>query len=357
MLSRTRPQPPSDSTGTFTQDARGLDSYGRRVRHLRWAAISTAAVTYLLVILGSTVRVTESGMGCRGWPLCDGALGPRVDHFHSIMEQSHRYVVVLVTVGVIVTALAAWRLRERAPAVVAPALVGAGVIVVQIVLGAITVWTHNAPVTVALHLLVAMVFLAIAVATAVASVVMRKRDAPPRSRRLGWLGWSAVLATFVLMISGSMVVDGGAARACPSWPLCTSGHAALPLVAIQLSHRAIVGLASIAIVAFSVQVFRRWTDQPRAVRGIAIAVVVVLVVQAGVGALDAVMKAPAALQDLHLAFAAAIWAGVVCLASIGWFHAAAASPPAGDGGCSAAGSAASLEARLPAPSAGGSVIS
>ncbi len=312
--------------------------YRHRVRYLRWAAISTAAVTYLLIILGSTVRVTESGMGCRGWPLCDGALGPRVDHFHSIMEQSHRYVVVLVTVGVIVTALAAWRLRGRLPAVVAPALAGAGIIVVQIVLGAITVWTHNAPVTVALHLLVAMVFLAVAVATAVASVVGRKRDVPMGSRRLGWLGWSAVTATFVLMISGSMVVDGGASKACPSWPLCTSGHAALPLVVIQMSHRVVVGLASIAIVAFSLQALRRWAGHIAGARGIAIAVIVALGVQIGVGGLDAVMKAPAALQDVHLAFAAAIWAGVVCLATLGWLHAAQAPGEPGTPGAQLAGS-------------------
>ncbi|MHB8287774.1 MAG: COX15/CtaA family protein [Acidimicrobiales bacterium] len=304
-----------------SQSPSARDEDRRMVLALRLSAISTAVATYLLVILGSTVRVTESGMGCRGWPLCDGALGPRVDHFHSLMEQSHRYLVVLVTIGVIVTAVIAWRMRKRVPAVVVPAFVGAGVIVVQIVLGAITVWTKNAPVTVALHLLVAMIFLAVAVVAAVASVVGSRSEAIAGNGRLGRLGWITLAGTFVLMISGSMVVDGGAAKACPSWPLCTSSHAAFPLVVIQMTHRLVVGCVSVAIIVFSVHVMRRWRGI-RAARAVAHSILGTLLIQVGVGGVDAVLKAPAAIQDVHLALAGAIWVGVVCLASLGWYYAA-----------------------------------
>ena len=47
------------------------------------------------------------------------------------------------------------------------ALAGVGLIVVQVALGAITVITNNAPVTVALHLIVGLLFLAVITATTV----------------------------------------------------------------------------------------------------------------------------------------------------------------------------------------------
>lgn len=57
----------------------------------RAVALVTLVATAGLILLGSTVRMTESGMGCRSWPLCNGAIGP-VGGFHSLLEQSHRYL-------------------------------------------------------------------------------------------------------------------------------------------------------------------------------------------------------------------------------------------------------------------------
>ncbi len=85
-------------------------------RALVVAAAVTAVATYALLVLGSTVRVTDSGMGCPDWPLCNGRVGP-VGGTHALWEQSHRYAVVLVTVLVVATAALAWRRRVRQPEV------------------------------------------------------------------------------------------------------------------------------------------------------------------------------------------------------------------------------------------------
>ena len=281
-------------------------------------AVLTGVLTYFLVVLGSTVRVTESGMGCPGWPLCYGQLGP-VDNFHSILEQSHRYLVTLVTVLVVLTALAAWRFARARPSVLVPAVVALVIIVIQIILGAVTVITHNAPFTVALHLIAAIILLGVVWVTAVASLVGRR---PAARRRLTLWGWWAVGATFLVMISGSLVVDGGATFACPSWPGCRAlGGANLPLVVIQDVHRLVVLIATILIALFVMQAARRW----RAVKGarwVADLVAVLLLAQIAAGGLVATLQAPEALQDLHLALGSATWAAVVVLAAIGWQAAA-----------------------------------
>ncbi len=276
-------------------------------------ALATGVITYFLIILGSTVRVTESGMGCPGWPLCYGQLGP-IDRFHALLEQSHRYVVALLTVLVVLTAIAAWRLARDQRSILVPALAALGVIAIQIALGAITVVTHNAPFTVALHLLFGLIVLAVTWVTVAAVFVARR---PVSGRRLGGLGYSTVGLTFVLLISGSMVVDGGATYACPSWPFCAAHGIATPLVAIQYAHRFTVLIVSIFIVLFVMHVARRWRNVAGA-RVIADVAAVLLLAQIAVGGLVATLAAPDALQDLHIALAAAIWVSMVVLATMGW---------------------------------------
>jgi heme A synthase len=92
------------------------------------------------------------------------------------MEQSHRYLTSLDTVLIIALAVATWRAGRLAHHVSVPALVLVGVIVVQIVLGAITVISNNAPVTVAQHPVVATFFLSIVTVTAVAAFVSPERS-------------------------------------------------------------------------------------------------------------------------------------------------------------------------------------
>ncbi len=292
-------------------------------RSLRIVSLTAAIVTYLLIILGSTVRVTHSGMGCPGWPLCYGQIGP-VDRFHSIMEQSHRYLATIVTILVFITAWIAWKQARRIKRVLIPALISAGVILLQVLLGAITVITHNAPITVALHLATGMLELGIVTTVAVSAYIDPDNK---RTEALDYLndkhygsfrayGISAVVAIFIIIISGSIVVDGGAERSCPTWPLCNFRDTTTPLVVIQLVHRGVVLLGSMVVLLVVMQAWRRWTLPM--VRPLALIVLCILMSQVTVGAFDAILKAPASLQDIHLALASALWVAVVSLVTVVW---------------------------------------
>src|SRR5659263_615977 len=83
-------------------------------------AVSSAVSAYVLIVFGSHVRVSDSGMGCHAWLPCDGNVGP-IYEFTALMQQMPRYIAVVVTLLAVATALHAWRARPRNAAVL-PAL-------------------------------------------------------------------------------------------------------------------------------------------------------------------------------------------------------------------------------------------
>jgi heme A synthase len=274
-------------------------------------AVSSAVMAYGLIIFGSQVRVSDSGMGCPDWPLCEGKLGP-LQEFHALMEQTHRYLAAMVTVLVLTTAMLAWRNRSRSAAI-RPALFTVAVIVVQIGLGALTVIAGNGAPTVAAHLLAALAMLAGATVTAVAALVPLS---PTTGRRLGMLGWTAISAAGVLFVSGSLVVNAEAEKACASFPLCPSGQPG-GMVALHLIHRTVAVLAGTALLTFAVHAWRHWSVRSGA-RALAGALVALVVATACLGIVSALLKAPPGWQDLHLAGAAAVLAVSMALAALGW---------------------------------------
>src|SRR6058998_289110 len=131
----------------------------KRFATLAWSA---AACAYLLVVLGAVVRVTGSGMGCGDhWPLCNGHLFPPLNEIPTVIEWSHRLVAGLVSILVFALAAYAWRLRRGAGSRGrGAAYVAFGLLVVQVLLGAVTVKTGLTPAMVILHLATAMLLLA-----------------------------------------------------------------------------------------------------------------------------------------------------------------------------------------------------
>ena len=135
------------------------------MKGFRVLAVATAVVTYVLVVLGGVVRVSGSGLGCPDWPLCHGRVLPPLD-LHVIIEYSHRTTASLTSVLIVLTALVAWLAWRNRRDIVIPATVALGLLVVQVVLGAITVRLELPPMIVLAHLATAMALLAAVCVTA-----------------------------------------------------------------------------------------------------------------------------------------------------------------------------------------------
>jgi heme A synthase len=273
----------------------------RPFRFLAWTA---AIAAYLLIVLGAVVRITGSGLGCGDeWPVCHGRLIPPLSDTATFIEWNHRLVAAIVSILVVALAGMNWRARKgaRSTEQSAPSRAGyvaLGLLVVQVLLGAVTVKLQLPPWTVILHLGTAMLLLATLLAAALGRPSLAARPTPGGSPGLG-----AAALGFVTVLFGALTANLGAATACTGFPLCNGQliPAGNYLQHIQWTHRLLAyGLFAYLVV----WAFRTRQRGPIVVLGLA-------VLQIVVAAVMVLRGVPGWLQVLHAAVGTAVWAGLV----------------------------------------------
>ncbi len=306
------------------------------MRLFRLVSLAAAVVTYALVVLGGVVRVSGSGLGCPDWPLCHGNLLPPLQ-LHVLIEYSHRTVASLASLLIVATALAAWLAVRERPDLRLYATIAAGLLILQVGLGGITVLLQLPSAVVLAHLATAMALLGAVCVTAALAWTPRATATPVDRVGAGW-ALAAAGATYLLTLTGSLVTATGASSACGAWPLCGGGLTLsldrLPLV--QLLHRGTAAAVGLLLLLSLIAVLRRLGGH-RSVRLTVALTLAALALQVAVGAAVVRLHLPAALRGLHLALAAAVWAGTVILVVLtrrlrGLTEAAPHTQVEGDGG-------------------------
>ena len=284
------------------------------MKGFRALTVATAVATYALVVLGGVVRVSGSGLGCPDWPLCHGRVLPPLD-LHAIIEYSHRTAASLTSALVVLTAAVAWMAWRNRRDLVIPATLAVSLLAVQVVLGAITVRLELPPMIVLAHLATAMALLGAVCVTAVASLM--PTPAEPADAQSARRARGAAAGTYLLILSGSLVVGSGASGACDAWPLCGGGFrfSLEGSPAIQLLHRGVAAVIGLLVVMSLLSVLARRRREP-AVRATVALTLAALAFQVAVGAAVVTLHLPAVLRGLHLALASAVWSGTVILAVI-----------------------------------------
>jgi heme A synthase len=293
----------------------------------------TIVATFLLILIGGVVRVSDSGLGCgaagsgtHGWPLCEGGVLP-ADSAESVIEFSHR---VAATVVALLIVFMAWRSIRRLRAhrwLVRGSIVAGVLVLAQAALGGLTVEEGLEDELVAAHLGLAVLLLGLLI------VLRRASDptmaAPPAATVRGLRPVTSVTAVLVLatIVAGGYVAGTeyhgtpdrpvvGAHGACgqgwgaDQFPGC-NGQGFLSfgqsrLADIQLTHRLFMYLSAVSVLLMGALALRRGPPS----RAFWIAPLI-LVAQIALGAINVWAGKHAGLIVAHLTLGTILWGTIV----------------------------------------------
>lgn len=286
----------------------------------------TIGATFLLILIGGIVRVSDSGLGCgaagsgtHGWPLCEGGLLPAASA-ESAIEYTHRISAGVVALLIGLVAWRAWR-ELRGRRWIVRAAIAAGVLVlIQAGLGGLTVEEGLDEYLVAAHLGLAMLLLGLL-------LILRRLASESESRAAdGGRALRSLAVTATALILATIVAGGlvagtegegtpnepvlGAHTACgEQFPTCIDRFMPFGesrLVDIQLTHRLFMYLTAIAVLALLVVALRQ-----RAKSRSFLLLAGLLAAQIALGAANVWLGKHAGLILGHLALGTIVWSTAV----------------------------------------------
>jgi cytochrome c oxidase assembly protein subunit 15 len=291
-------------------------------RLARFALFAWALLAYDVAVVawGAYVRASGAGAGCgRHWPTCNGDVVPRAPQLATLIEFSHRLtsgVAFLLTGVLLAWAFVAFppghRVRGGAIAsmalMAAEAVIGAGLVLLALV-------AHDASVRravgVGLHLVNTFFLLAATSLTA----FWASGGGAPRLRSYGALvpALGALLAGMIAVgASGAITALGDTLFPVPSLAaglaqdFSPSAHIFVRLRAVHPVLAVLLATAVVVVTGFArgVRRTRGVTVLSRVTGGLAVA-------QVAMGLLDMTLRAPVALQLMHVLLADALWIALV----------------------------------------------
>ena len=290
-------------------------------------AIAATAVTYLLIAVGGLVRASGAGLGCPDWPRCFGSwippasaadLPPGFDpaQFNpTLMWTEYLNRLLGVTVGFVILAatVSAWRHHRREPRIFWPVVAAVLLTGFQGWLGGRVVAHDLAAWIVTVHMVVALIIVALLLAAVLESLRAPGTPAPPRSRRrVGWWTTAVIVLTLVQVGLGTQVreqVDDALA-------IVPRDQALAQVGALDTTHRELAAIAALAVVALWARIWTGFAADGALRRAVNLALACTAA-QVAAGVLLTAGLPPAA-QVLHLTLASLMLGALTATAFIAW---------------------------------------
>ena len=281
----------------------------------RAVGIAAVVAQALIGVTGSVVRVTGSGLGCPTWPQCvQGSLVP-VDHpgIHAVnqwIEFSNRMLTGVVVAVAAIAVLTAWRVQidhPRRKRLVKLAWAMPGGVVLQAVIGGMTVLAKLEWWTVAIHFLATtpLVWLAVLLLRA-----FNEGDEAPRSLVPGRRTLVALAVVMWAVLAAGTTVTGAG----PHSGDINTHRLDVPVETLAQVHGGLLVLYLIVLAVFGLQLMRG--DVPKSVWQRYVVVWVVALAQGGLGSLQYALGVPEAMVSFHvlgsmlvIIATAALWVG------------------------------------------------
>ena len=269
----------------------------QKFRLVAWAAFGSL---YAIVVTGSLVRLTGSGLGCSDWPNCNNTKFVDISTGHAAIEQINRLFTGVVAASVIVAVSCSVLLRPRSRRITANAgLLVIGVLV-QVVLGAYVVITGLNPWSNMAHFLVSIVLVSAAFVL-VKRVELLIEPLSPHEIRDKPLRWTLITVTAVVVFLGTVVTGAGP----------HSGAEQATRLGISVKHATQMHSVSVwvmVLVAVLVAVRARknaeqWSSEgPKMLRLLS-----ALLAQGFIGYVQYFAGVPAPLVAVHVALSVIVW--------------------------------------------------
>jgi len=197
---------------------------------LRFTTI-TLVMLYLVVLAGSVVRATGSGMGCPDWPKCFGHFIPPTDvsqlppdykerfavagkpvadfnALHTWVESVNRWIGALSGMTMLLAAFYAFRLRREKRSLFLLSLFALFLFGLTAWMGKVVVGTNLQPLMITLHMVNALATIAVAIALITQGKQLRGDVREQLSPALRRAVFAAIALTFAQVILGTQVREG-----------------------------------------------------------------------------------------------------------------------------------------------------
>lgn len=290
-------------------------------------AVFVSCCTFLLVIAGSLVTSTGSGLAVPDWPLSFGQLMPRMEG-GVLFEHGHR--MIAAAVGLLTVILALWTARaedRRWVRILGWSMLGA--VIVQGLLGGLTVLLKLPDAVSIAHAGLAQIFFGLtAIMAAVTAPDWRGGRSVEASKRrsVHSLARTAAAVVYLQIVLGAAVRHTGAALLIPDFPL-SLGRVVPPLgswpIALNFAHRVGAVLVLALVIALVIRTLRAGVlARP------ALLLAALTGAQITFGALTVLSGKQLVPTTLHVATGALVWVVAVIIATRSAPAAAPQHPPA-----------------------------
>ncbi len=140
-------------------------------RKMLLLSFTSLALIYTIMLIGVYITSSHQGLSCPDWPLCPNGLGiPGPEYF---FEHIHRMLVIITSAFIFATAIYAY---FNARSVSKPAILAAVIVIIQIVLGMVMVYSKLHALIVASHLATGILLFAMLLLTFISSYRERKNS-------------------------------------------------------------------------------------------------------------------------------------------------------------------------------------
>ena len=284
-------------------------------RALHWFALGLTVAVVLLISAGALVTSKEAGLSVPDWPLSYGGLNPPRWWEIENVRAEHGHRLIAGTVALLTVALAVWiTRREPRRWVVKLAWVAVGAVLLQALLGGLTVLLFLPTAVSVAHAALAELFLCLVTTLAVVtSPWWRERGARPASGGAAAPARLAAAVTglvYLQILVGAVMRHSGAGLAIPDIPLAF-GRLVPPrfdfAIGIHYAHRVGAVVVTTAIVVLVARALRARRRAP-GLAGPAMALAALVAVQVSLGLLVVYSAKQPHINTAHVATGATLLA-------------------------------------------------